>query len=76
MKNSNMNLISNFNINKGSFNLNNHHFIIEDSYVKTNGSIDPLIKFKATTNYKDDEISIIMDGKLADKDIKFTSTVW
>ena len=75
IENGRMSLLSELNLGNSTFELNGHIFKVEEAHLKLDGSLDPMINFRAITELNDDQIEIALNGKLSDKNIKITSTL-
>lgn len=74
IKNSNIIANSNVDLIESSFELNGQKFNVEEANLKTEGDIDPKIKFKAISNIGGDNILIIIDGNLSQRNIELKSS--
>ena len=64
IENGRMSLLSELNVGNSNFELNGHVFKVEEAYLKLDGSLDPVINFRAVTELTDDQIEIAFNGKL------------
>jgi len=75
IENGRINLQSDLNANNATFELNGHTFKVQEAYIKLDGTLDPIINFRATTELSDDQIEIGVNGRLSEKKISITSTL-